>query len=273
MEREVSSQCLSQLCRMLILLSPAKTLKPTNPSAEQYGDALTTPVYLDHAKAFAKAMSAWNLAATMIKLKLSETMGLRAMRWHEDWQEHGGHAAGWTFQGDAFKSLDLASFREDQIDCAQRRLRILNAAYGMLRPLDRYRPVRLEMGHKGCPIQGFKSMSEFWRPKLTAQLQLESETLGTPNILNLASAEYGDVALHGRPDNDVISCAFLERKGGALKSVSAYAKAARGAMARYVLTHDIEDSRELEGFSGLGYRFDKELSSPEKKVFTRTLIP
>ena len=110
-----------------------------------------------------------------------------------------------------------------------------------------------------------------WRPKLTAQLQLESETLGTPNILNLASAEYGDVALHGRPDNDVISCAFLERKGGALRSVSAYAKAARGAMARFVLTHNIKDARELEGFSGLGYRFDQELSSPEKKVFTRTL--
>ena len=40
-----------QFCRMLILLSPAKTLKPTNPSAEQHGDALTTPVFLDHAKA------------------------------------------------------------------------------------------------------------------------------------------------------------------------------------------------------------------------------
>jgi len=260
-----------QFCRMLILLSPAKTLKPANPSAEQHGDALTTPVFLDHAKAFAKAMSAWDLNATMTNLKLSESMGLRAMKWHEDWQEHGGHAAAWTFQGDAFKSLDLASFQEGQIDGAQRRLRILNGAYGMLRPLDRYRPVRLEMGHKGCPLDGFNSMTQFWRPKLAAQMQLESEALGTPKILNLASAEYGDVALHGRPDGDVISCAFLERKGGALKSVSAYAKAARGAMARFVLTHDIQGAKELEHFDGLGYRFDKKLSSPENKVFTRTL--
>ena len=262
-----------QFCTMLILLSPAKTLKPTNPNIEQHGDALTTPVFLEHAKAFAKAMSAWDLDATTAKLKLSESMALRAMKWHEDWQEKGGHAAGWTFQGDAFKSLDLASFREDQIDGAQRRLRILNGAYGMLRPLDRYRPVRLEMGHKGCPRKGFNSMTQFWRPKLTAQLQKESQALGTPKVLNLASAEYGDVALHGRPAADVVTCAFLERKGGALKSVSSYAKAARGAMARFVLTNDIQDANELEEFDGLGYRIDRELSSPEKKVFTRTLAP
>ena len=273
MEREVSSQSLHELSPMLILLSPAKTLNPTNPSAEKHSEALTTPVFLEHAKAFATAVSAWDLNDTMANLKLSESMGLRAMKWHEDWQEKGGHAAGWTFQGDAFKSLDLASFCEDQIGGAQRRLRILNGAYGMLRPLDRYRPVRLEMGHKGCPLKGFNSMSQFWRPKLTTQLQLESEALGTPQILNLASAEYGDVALYGRPAADVISCAFLEQKGGAMKSVSAYAKAARGAMARFVLTHDIQDAKELEKFDSLGYRFDKKLSSPEKKVFTRTLAP
>ena len=258
---------------MLILLSPAKTLKPTTPNAEQHGEALTTPVFLDHAKAFAKAMSAWDLETTMTNLKLSESMGLRAMKWHEDWQDKGGHAAGWTFQGGAFKSLDLASFCEDQIVGAQRRLRFLNGAYGMLRPLDRYRPVRLEMGQKGCPLGGFNSMSQFWKPQLKAQLQLESEALGTPKILNLASAEYGDVTLHARPAGDVINCAFLERKGDALKSVSAYAKAARGAMARFVLTHDVQGAKELEQFDGLGYRFNQELSSPEKKVFTRTLAP
>ena len=71
----------------------------------------------------------------------------------------------------------------------------------------------------------------------------------------------------------MISCAFLERKGDALKNVSAYAKAARGAMARFVLTHDIQGAKELEQFDGLGYQFDQELSSPEKKVFTRTLAP
>ena len=42
-------------------------------------------------------------------------------------------------------------------------------------------------------------------------------------------------------------------------------------MARFVLIHDIQGAQELEQFDGLGYRFDQELSSPEKKVFTRTL--
>ena len=256
---------------MLILLSPAKTLKPTNPSAKRYAEALTSPVFLDQAKALSKAMSEWDLGAIMEKLKLSESMALRAMAWHQTWQASGGHAAGWTFQGDAFKSLDLASFEEDQIDAAQRRLRILNGAYGILKPLDRYRPVRLEMGHNWCPIEGWNTMTQFWRPKLKSQLQLESDALCTTNILNLASAEYGDVALHGRSTQDVVTCLFLEQKGDALKSVSAYAKSARGAMARFVLTNDIQSACELEQFDRLGYRYNKEHSSPEKKVFTRTL--
>ena len=256
---------------MLILLSPAKTLKPTNPSANHLASALTAPVFLDDAEALAKALSEWNLSTTMTKLKLSEIMAVRVMEWHKTWCPSGGHAAGWTFQGDAFKSLDLASFEENQIHAAQRRLRILNGAYGMLRPLDKYRPVRLEMGHNWCPLEGCNTMSQFWRPKLKSQLLRESADLGTPKILNLASAEYGDVALNGRPTQEVVSCVFLEQKGQTLKSVSAYAKAARGAMARFVLTHAIHSENDLQHFDGLGYRYDKERSSPEKKVFTRTL--
>lgn len=262
-----------QLSNMLILLSPAKTLKPTNPSPKHHAEVLTTPVFLDDARAFVKAMSAWDLDATMKNLKLSKSMALRTKEWHEEWQVAGGHAAGWTFQGDAFKSLNLASFREDQIEVAQHRLRILNGAYGILRPLDRYRPVRLEMGHKGCPLEGFNSMAQYWRPKLTAQLHLETKALGNANILNLTSAEYGDVALHGRPTRDVVSCTFLERKGDVLKTISAYAKAARGAMARFVLLNDIQRANDLEQFDELGYRYDEEHSSPENKVFTRTLTP
>ena len=86
---------------------------------------------------------------------------------------------------------------------------ILNGAYGMLRPLDKYRPVRLEMGHNWCPLEGCNTMSQFWRPKLKSQLLRESAELGTPKILNLASAEYGDVALNGRPTQQVVSCVFL----------------------------------------------------------------
>ena len=257
---------------MLILLSPAKTLNPTNPEAHSI-EELTSPVFLNEVEKLTQALSQWDLTTTMARLKLSENMAKRAMEWHKSWQRQGGHAAGWTFQGDAFKSLDLPSFADEHVWAAQRRLRILNGAYGLLRPLDRYRPVRLEMGLNWCPFEGVKNMTHYWRPKLNAQLALESSEIGTSRILNLASSEYGDVALHGRPMSDVVSCVFLEIKGGKHRSISAYAKAARGAMARFVLTNDIDHPNQLSHFDGLGYAYSGELSSRGKKVFTRTLRP
>ena len=93
---------------MLILLSPAKTLnQPTQ--VPRSTAKRSTPVFLEHAKAFATAMSAWDLNDAMANLKLSESMGLRAMKWHEDWQEKEDTLLVGLF-GDAFKSLDLASF-------------------------------------------------------------------------------------------------------------------------------------------------------------------
>ena len=128
-------------------------------------------------------------------------------------------------------------------------------------------------GLNWCPFEGVKNMTHYWRPKLNAQLALESSELGTSRILNLASSEYGDVALHGRPMSDVVSCVFLEIKGGKHRSISAYAKAARGAMARFVLTNDIDHPNQLNHFDGLGYAYSGELSSRGRRFFTRTLRP
>ena len=51
---------------------------------------------------------------------------------------------------------------------------------------------------RGVSSMGFNSMSEFWRPKLDGSNFNWKDTPRHPNILNLASAEYGDVALHGK---------------------------------------------------------------------------
>jgi cytoplasmic iron level regulating protein YaaA (DUF328/UPF0246 family) len=89
----------------------------------------------------------------------------------------------------------------------------------------------------------------------------------------LASAEYSQTALHGRPSEEVVTCQFLEDKGGQFRSVSAFAKAARGAMARHVLEHDLKSPEELVGFRGLGYAHNPEKSAPRLLIFTRPSRP
>ena len=258
---------------MLVLLSPAKTLSPTLPTLPEIQNELTDPLALQHAVAIVQRLSTWSLAKTQKELKLSDTLAQRVFEWHQSWDPASPFAAGWTFQGDAFKSLDLHSWSLQDAREAATRLRILHGVYGILRPLDRYSPVRLEMAQAWSHDPGHRNLAGFWKTHLPSWVTSELKGGGHSHILNLASAEYGDVALHGIDPKLVVTCQFLEDKNGKLKSISAFAKAARGAMAGYVLRNRLTSPNDLEGFNDKGYVYAPERSSDSLKVFVRTLAP
>ena len=258
---------------MLVLLSPAKTLSPALPSLPEIQNDLTEPLALQHAVDIVERLSTWSLAKTQKELKLSDTLAQRVFNWHQTWDPNSPFAAGWTFQGDAFKSLDLQAWNLQDAHEAASRLRILHGVYGILRPLDRYSPVRLEMAQAWSHDPGHRNLAGFWKTHLPSLVMSELKQGGHSHILNLSSAEYGDVALYGIAPKLVVTCQFLENKNGALKSVSAFAKAARGAMAKHVLRNCITSPNDLEGFNDKGYVYAPERSSDALKVFVRTLAP
>lgn len=256
---------------MQVLLSPAKTLTATLPHHPNLAHSMTVPVAAPHATDIAQALSTWTRSTTQRELKLSDALADRVYSWHQNWNINSPYAAGWTFQGDAFKSLDLSSWSLEDIHEAQRRLRIVHGVYGLLRPLDQFSPVRLEMAQTFSHNPGFKTLAAFWRAHLPQLLREDLVREKQTQILNLASAEYGDVALHGFDSSQVVVCQFLERKHGKDKSISAFAKAARGAMAKHVLKNRIHDPQLLEGFCDKGYVYDPEKSTATLKVFVRPL--
>lgn len=224
------------------------------------------------AEAIVNELSRWTLKRTQRELGLSEALGKRVYDWHQSWSISSDYAAGWTFQGDAFKSLDLASWSAEDALEANSRLRILHAVYGLLRPLDQYSPVRLEMGQSWCHQSKHRTMASFWKQHLPNLVLEDMKRQGQTHILNLASSEYADVALHGFTSENVVTCQFLEeRPSGPPKSISAFAKSARGAMAQHVLRHRISDPEQLNRFNDKGYAFAAELSTPSLKVFVRPL--
>jgi len=256
---------------MLVLLSPAKTLNPDRPDAT-LDEALSSPVLIQEATAIVQTLKGWSLAQTQAQLHLSDALAAKVHAWHQAWTPEGDAVAGWTFRGDAFKSMDLPSLPHETLLATQRRLCILHGVYGLLRPMDRFMPVRLEMGERWCHDSAFNNMASFWKKRLPKVVTECADALGKDSlILNLASAEYGDVALHGVPAERVVTCTFLERRNGQLKAISSFAKTARGAMARHVLLHGIHTPSELDEFCELGYRFSSEESTPNKKIFIRTL--
>ena len=61
--------------------------------------------------------------------------------------------------------------------------------------MDRFMPVRLEMGERWCHDSAFNNMASFWKKRLPQVVTECADVLGKDSlILNLASAEYGDVA-------------------------------------------------------------------------------
>jgi cytoplasmic iron level regulating protein YaaA (DUF328/UPF0246 family) len=48
-----------------------------------------------------------------------------------------------------------------------------------------------------------------------------------------------------------------------------YAKQARGAMARYLIQHDLQDIEDLKGYDVDGYRFDPNQSTETDWIFVR----
>ncbi|MEM1301482.1 MAG: peroxide stress protein YaaA, partial [Pseudomonadota bacterium] len=88
-------------------------------------------------------------------------------------------------------------------------------------------------------------------------------------LVNCASQEYfGAVDLKALK-LDVVTPQFLEEKDGKQKMVSFFAKKARGAMARFVVTQRVTDAYGIKDFDLGGYAFDAEQSTPEKPVFVR----
>jgi cytoplasmic iron level regulating protein YaaA (DUF328/UPF0246 family) len=145
-------------------------------------------------------------------------------------------------------------------------LRILSGLYGVLRPLDLMQPYRLEMGTK-FPVGKSKNLYEFWKAKITKQLnsELEKDEL----FINLASNEYFDAVDVKALKVPVIIPEFKDYKDGKLKMISFFAKKARGMMVRYIIDTNAETIEDLKGFNYEGYAFDANLSKGNRLVFTR----
>ncbi|RYY74672.1 MAG: peroxide stress protein YaaA, partial [Comamonadaceae bacterium] len=151
---------------------------------------------------------------------------------------------------------------------AQDHVCILSGLYGVLRPLDRLQPYRLEMGTALANPRG-KDLYAFWKPRIAAYLNTRLVADRTPVVVNLASQEYFksvDVTvLKAR----VIECVFEEWKGDRYKVVSFFAKRARGLMARWAVLHRAGTPRALEKFDLERYGFDAGASKPDRLVFRR----
>ncbi|MEJ7687643.1 MAG: peroxide stress protein YaaA [Variovorax sp.] len=173
-----------------------------------------------------------------------------------------------AFDGDVYGGLDAKTLTLAQLNWAQDHICILSGLYGVLRPLDRLQPYRLEMGTALANRRG-KDLYAFWGSRISEHLNERLMADHTPVVVNLASQEYFKAVDRTVLNARVVECVFEEWKGGKFKIVSFFAKRARGLMARWAVLHKAATPRALEKFNLEGYAFDPQASKVDRLVYRR----
>ena len=255
---------------MLAILSPAKTLDFDSPLTT---DQHSAPEFTKESTALIKTLRQLEPSDIGSLMGISDKLAIlnhnRYAHWSAKFDDaSGARASLLAFKGDVYLGLDAQTLSKRDFTWAQKRLRVLSGLYGLLRPLDRIHPYRLEMGTALINTAG-KDLYEFWGGKVTQAL---NETLAGQRskvLINLASNEYYKVVQAQNIDGRIVTINFKEWRRDAYRFVSFSAKKARGLMARYMIDHRAERADDLKAFDVEGYAFNEELSSRDEWIFTR----
>jgi len=252
-----------------IVISPAKKLdlKTGFPQA-----GYSKPLFIDEASQIIEVMRKKLPSEIKKMMKLSDNLAHLNWERYQNWKKEidtTARPAIFTFNGNAYNGLSVYSLPKEKLSILNDKLRILSGLYGLLRPFDliypyRY-PYRMEMGVK-LSFDNYKNLYEFWRNKITHQIN--SELNDGDFLVNLASQEYFKAIDTRQLKVPVYHIVFKEYKNGELKTISLYAKIARG-LTRFIVQNDIKTPEELKLFNSNNYAFDAGLSGDYQLVFTR----
>lgn len=255
---------------MLLLLSPAKSLDYESPLPEL---AHTEPLFVAQSVRLIRELRKLKVPQIAELMDLSDDLArlnvARYKAWRREVPSQTSRQAVLAFDGDVYGGLDARSFTAADLDWTQQHVVMLSGLYGVLRPLDRMQPYRLEMKTRLPNARG-ANLYAFWGARISRYLDQRLTDDAEPLVVNLASHEYFKAvdrkALHAR----VVECVFEELRDGRYKVISFMAKRARGLMARHVIRTRATRVAQLETFDAEGYALDRQASQPDRLVFRRS---
>ena len=257
---------------MLYLLSPAKKLDYDTPVLDDVAALATRPRFVPRASELITVLRDHDAAGIAALMDLSDPLAALNVQRYAAWSTRctakNSKPAVLAFDGDVYAGLDATSLGIADLVWAQQHVAILSGLYGVLRPLDRLQPYRLEMGTRLATARG-KDLYAFWREEIAADLNAWLAADASPVVVNLASQEYFRAVERTLLKARVVDCVFEDWKGGRYKVISFFAKRARGLMARHAIERRIATPDGLKRFASDGYRFDAPASEAQRLVFRR----
>jgi uncharacterized protein len=252
---------------MKIIISPAKSLDFESSAPTSLH---TMPRFLEQSTKLNQKLK------TLSKNKLADLMSIsddlaalnyeRNQSWQPSFSPKNAKQAIFAFTGEVFRGLDINSLADEKLPLLQENLRILSGLYGILKPLDLMQPYRLEMGTK-LKVGAKENLYKFWGDSIANALN--EELLDNELLINLASSEYFKVINQKVLKVPMITPVFKDFKNGQYKTIMTFAKKARGLMVRYIIDNQVKTIDDLKHFDEENYRFEENMSSENKLVFTR----
>ena len=245
---------------MIVLLHSSKTMRAPQgkPMAPRSPMLLAAAAQLGE---YLKTLSTTQLQKAM---HLSPSLAQKTHGLIDQWSPSPDNsmAAIDSFVGDIYSGLRASSLSQAERTYADKTLCILSGLYGVLRPLDTICPYRLEMGYR-LPDAPFTNLYAFWGESIAQHLPKQGL------VVNASSVEYTKAVLPYINEARVVTPQFLtvNSKTSEPTFVVVHAKIARGAFARWIIQHRIEEVEGLTQFNDLGYQYNKTLSTLAQPVF------
>lgn len=173
-----------------------------------------------------------------------------------------------AYNGDVYAQMGKETFSSGELMFSQDHLRIISGFYGLLRPLDKIRPYRLEMSIK-LAENAPNGLDKLWKEKVTHRLNHELKAHKNKYLINLASNDYSSVIDKKLLEFPMINIHYREFRGGVMKNIALNSKRARGAAVEQIVRNKIDTPGEVKNFNELGYKFNSELSDEGNYCFVK----
>ncbi len=255
---------------MLFLLSPAKSLDYQSPGPDV---PHSEPLFVSDSVKLIRELRQYKAAQIAELMDLSEDLSRLNVARYKAWRRavppHAARQAVLAFDGDVYGGLQARRMDPQELAWAQDHVAILSGLYGVLRPLDRMQPYRLEMKTR-LPNERGSNLYQFWGKRIAQYLNQRQAGQAGAVVVNLASQEYFRSVDRKALKARVVDCVFEEARNGGYQVISFMAKRARGLMARHAVQLRASAVEQLESFNAEGYALSREASEPDRLVFRRS---
>lgn len=249
---------------MITFIAPTKNMKPRT-----YDLPMTQPEFCAEAECLAELIKTYNDEAIMNIMNVNAKLALQTQAYFQKLRfDLSGTPALFTYSGLVFHSMHTDTWEKEAVQFAQAHLRIISGLYGCLRPLDSIYPYRLEMQAKGLS-QRIDNLYSFWSDALMRSLRQDNDD---QVYINLASKEYSQAITPYLNKNErMITVDFQVIKSGVRKTITTYAKTARGNMTEYIMKHRINTPEQLKCFSVDQWQYMSEESNETRFLFVKEI--